>query len=55
MTLSFLKGKRTYIAAVVGVVVVGLYSQGYLNQHDFEIVSALFGFLGLGFLRAARQ
>lgn len=51
---EWLKGKRTYIAVGVGVVLTGLLGMGLISPDTYEVLAGLAGFLGLGFLRAAK-
>jgi hypothetical protein len=51
--MKFLSGKKTYIAAAIGVILTGLCAMGYIDQKTFEILASLSGFLGLGFARGA--
>lgn len=44
---SFLKGRRTYIVAILMVLVGGLYQQGYLSEELFKALEAIL--LGGGF------
>lgn len=46
-------GKKTYLAAAVGVIVTGLYSMGYIDSSVYDTLVAIAGFLGLGFLRTS--
>lgn len=51
--IEFLKGKKTYIAAAVGVILTGLHGMGYITVDTFEVLATIAGFLGLTFLRQA--
>jgi len=51
--LNFLAGKKTYIAAIVGIILTGLKVQGIIDQGTFEALVSIFGFLGLVSLRKA--
>lgn len=53
--LNFLKGKRTYVSVAIGVVVVGAFQQGLIDEQTFNTLSMLFAFLGIGFLRASKK
>ena len=50
--MDWLKGKRTYIVAVVGVLVNGAWAMGYIDPSLLPIVNTVLGFLGLAALRA---
>jgi type IV secretory pathway VirB2 component (pilin) len=50
--LEYLQGKKTYIVAVVGVIVNGLYIMGYIEESAVKTIDGLLLFLGLGTLRA---
>ena len=49
---TFLSGKKTYIAAVILVVLSGLKAQGYIDEATFQVATATMGALGLAALRA---
>jgi len=51
--LGLLTGKRTYLSAFVTIVLVGVYSLGYINDAIFEASVVFFGSLGLISLRLA--
>lgn len=51
--MNFLKNKKTYISAGIGVAASVAYSLGYLNKESFEAIGAIFGFGALAALRAA--
>lgn len=53
--LNFIKGKRTYVSVAIGVVVVGAFQQGLIDERMFNTLSMLFAFLGIGFLRASKK
>ena len=50
--MKFLKGYKTYIVVVIGVIVNGLIASGYIDESMREVVNSILGFLGLGTLRA---
>lgn len=51
--IESMRGKRTYIVALITILVVGLKAAGYLTEADYEVlVGALTG-LGLVTLRSA--
>jgi len=47
-----LKGWKTYIVVIVGILVNGAYAMGYIPVEAMGIVNTILGFLGLGALRA---
>ena len=47
-----LKGMKTYIVVIVGVVVNGAYAMGYIPEASLGLVNTILGFLGLAALRA---
>ena len=47
-----LKGWKTYIVAIVGVLVNGAYAMGYIPEVSLPLVNTVLGFLGLAALRA---
>ncbi len=49
---KFLAGKKTYIVAIVGVIVNGLIAQGYLDVSYLPMINSILAFIGLGTLRA---
>ena len=50
--LNWLKGKKTYIVIVVGVIVNGLVAMGYIPAEHIGLINSVLGFLGLGAIRA---
>lgn len=46
-----LSGKKTYIAAAIGIILTGLVTLGYIDQTTFEKLASIAGFLGLAALR----
>lgn len=50
--LAFLKGKRTYIVALVMLVAAGLKIMGVIEAATYEAVMGLLAALGFGALRA---
>jgi hypothetical protein len=50
--MSFLKGKKTYILAVLGAGVVGAYFLGFLDMTTANMLLGLLGFGGLAALRS---
>ena len=49
---SFLQGKKTYIIVVLGVVLNGLASQGYIDASVIDKVNSFLMLLGLGTIRS---
>jgi len=47
-----LKGWKTYIVVIVGVLVNGAFAMGYIPESAIGLVNTILGFLGLGALRA---
>lgn len=47
-----LKGYKTYIVMIVGVIINGAFAMGYVPESFIGIANTLLGFLGLGALRA---
>lgn len=50
--LDFLKGKKTYIVVIVGVLANGAIAMGLIDPKYLEIINTVLAFLGLGTLRA---
>lgn len=51
--MNFLSGKKTYITAVIGIILAGAVQLGYIDQATFVKLTSLAGFLGLAALRQA--
>jgi len=47
-----LKGWKTYIVVVLGVIVNGCVYMGYIDASLLPTINSILGFLGLGALRA---
>ena len=47
-----LKGAKTYLIVIVGVLVNGAFAMGYIPEASIGLVNTILGFLGLGALRA---
>lgn len=47
-----LKGWKTYIVVIVGILVNGAYAMGYIPEGVVPMVNTILGFLGLAALRA---
>lgn len=50
--MNFLSGKKTYLVAVVGVLINGAWQMGYLPQEYIIFANMILGFFGLAALRA---
>jgi len=50
--LGFLKGKKTYVIAIVAVAVNFSVYMGWLSVDQLSTVNAILAFLGLGAVRA---
>ncbi len=50
--LDFLKGKKTYIVMIVGVLVNGAVVMGLIPAAYLGVINTVLGFLGLGAIRA---
>lgn len=46
-----MKGWKTYLVAVIGVIFNGLVVSGYISEEYRTIVNSVLGFLGLAALR----
>ena len=51
--MGWLKGRKTYICAVLMVVIGGLYQQGFLSEELFKTLEAIVLGGGLAALRAS--
>lgn len=51
--INFLKGKKTYISAILAVILAGLHATGHISDPTFETLGALAGASGLAALRSA--
>lgn len=51
--MQFLKGYRTYLLGAAGLVVIGLYLTGVIDDQIANVLLTVFGFGGLITLRAA--
>ena len=47
-----LKGFKTYLVVIVGVLVNGAYAMGYIPEASIGLVNIILGYLGLAALRA---
>jgi hypothetical protein len=52
-TWEFLKGKKTFILSFLGVIVTGLFSQGYIDETLFTSFMTILGSLGFATIRSA--
>lgn len=46
------EGKKTYITAILGVIVTGALALGYITQDQYNVIVGILAALGLAFLRA---
>lgn len=53
--LTFLKGKRTYILATLGLITIGANWLGFIDLSSANLLLGMFGFGGLITLRSAVQ
>ena len=51
--MSWINGYKTYIVAIVGILVNGAYAMGYLDQQQVVLIDGVLGMLGLGTIRHA--
>ena len=51
--LDGLKGYRTYIIAILGVVLNGMQVMGYIDASTIATINKVLVFIGLGTLRSA--
>lgn len=49
--IEFLKGKKTFIVAIIMVIVSGLKAQGYIDDATYGVILGFLGALGLTALR----
>ena len=49
---EMLQGKKTYIVAVIGVLVNGLFAMGYIDEESIKVIDGILVFIGLGTVRA---
>lgn len=50
--LNFLKGKRTYIVVIVGIIVNGAVAMNLIPNEYIDLVNTILIFLGLGTIRS---
>lgn len=50
--IDFLKGKKTYIIAIIMVIIAGLQARGYITADQAKTVEAILTGAGLAALRA---
>lgn len=48
-----LKGVRTYIVVILGIIFNGLVASGYIDESLRPTVNSVLAFIGLGTLRAS--
>ena len=48
-----LKGYKTYLVVILGVIFNGLVASGFIDESLRPTINTILGFLGLGALRAA--
>lgn len=53
-TLEPLEGKRSYLAALIMVILSGLKAQGFIDENTFQTLMGVAAALGLTFLRMAK-
>lgn len=49
--MDFLKGKKTYLVVIVGVLINGLAAMGIIPESLIPLANSILGFLGLAALR----
>jgi len=47
-----LKGFKTYLVVIVGVLVNGAFAMGYIPEASLGLINTVLGFLGLAALRS---
>jgi len=50
--LNFLKGKKTYIVMIIGIIVNGLVAMDMIPAESLGLINTILVFLGLGAIRA---
>lgn len=50
--LDFLKGRKTYLVMIVGVLINGAVAMGLIPDQFIDVINTILGFLGLGAIRA---
>lgn len=50
--MNFLKGYKTYIIAILMIILSGVKAQGYIDDQTYQIILTLLSGLGLAALRA---
>ena len=51
--LNYFSGKKSYITALLLVVLSGLLAQGYIDEKTYQVAITVLGALGLYSLRSA--
>lgn len=49
--MDFLKGKKTFLVAALGIVINGCVAMGYIDGGTVDIINKVLVFLGLGAIR----
>ena len=47
-----MSGYKTYLTAILGVIMTGALALGYITQAQYDVIIGILGSLGLAFLRA---
>lgn len=50
-TFELINGKKTYLVAILFVIIAGLKAEGYISVDQYELVIGILGALGLASLR----
>lgn len=50
--IEWLRGKKTYVVVIVGVLVNGAYAMGYIDEQTVFAIDGMLTFLGMGTIRA---
>jgi len=50
--IDWLKGKKTYLVAVIGMACYGALGMEWISQGTFDSIAVICALLGIGFLRA---
>lgn len=53
--LDAIKGYKTYVAMVIGIIATGLLAQGIIDQGTFDLIYRICLFLGIAFARAGMK
>lgn len=49
--MGWLKGKKTYLVMIIGVIVNGLYATGKIDAATVDVINKILVFFGLGAIR----